>query len=280
MTKTAKPSPQSAVQSAAIVVFGLSAIGKPKAGLFKGPDIAAATKAATKLGLSIMEVTTPAAAAVSAKVPAGRIQAHGDAVIPFVTKDLYGAIKEAAKGANGAAASTTAGANGAATPQPRLPADWNDIRIGDRVLSSDTDPKDGWWQVTVVDKRGDIISLRWPRSDRGRPFQKHRTMLGLICPAANSDAAGNAGKNSDKNGDKGGDKSSSGERYPKTWSQIGVDQTVLAKEDGPCEQWWEAKVVTIDNDVVTLQWRDDPKLPSIVRPRSSLGLMHPAPKTR
>jgi hypothetical protein len=69
--------------------------------------------------------------------------------------------------------------------------------------------------------------------------------------------------------------------YPVDWSTLTVDQTVLAKEDGPIEQWWEAKIVKVDKvdkDQFTLQWRDYPKLPQIVRGRSSLGLMHPAPK--
>ena len=35
------------------------------------------------------------------------------------------------------------------------------------------------------------------------------------------------------------------------------------------EQWWEAKIVKIDKDHFTLQWRDYPKLPQIVRSRSS-----------
>lgn len=298
MTKTSKPTTPSAVQPAAIVVFGLSAIGKPKAGLFKGTDITAATKAAAKLGLSVLDASAPAATALLAKVPMGRIQAHGDAIVPFVTRDLYAAITDAAKGGTKGgtkAANTTtpvaqdnATASGAAPSQPRLPADWSDIKIGDCVLSRDTDPADGWWQAIVVDKRGDIVSLRWPRSDRGRPFQKHRTMLGLMCPAANDNAAQAGNKNGDKdnnkdgtkNGTKNGNKDPNGERYPKTWSQIGADQIVLAKEDGPCEQWWEAKVITIENDVATLQWRDYPGLPPILRPRAGLGLMHPAPKSR
>jgi hypothetical protein len=286
MTKTSKPTTQSAVQPAAIVVFGLSAIGKPKAGLFKGTDITAATKAAAKLGLSVLDASSAAATALLAKVPMGRIQAHGDAIVPFVTRDLYAAITDAAKGGTKAAANTTpavqdkAAAGGAAPSQPRLPADWSDIKIGDCVLSRDTDPADGWWQAIVVDKRGDIVSLRWPRSDRGRPFQKHRTMLGLMCTAANDNAAQADNKNGDKDNNKNGHKGPSGERYPKTWSQIGADQIVLAKEDGPCEQWWEAKVITIENDVATLQWRDYPSLPPILRPRAGLGLMHPAPKSR
>jgi hypothetical protein len=67
-------------------------------------------------------------------------------------------------------------------------------------------------------------------------------------------------------------------RFPQDWAAIKVDQIVLAKEDGPCEQWWEAKAIKLNKDVFTLQWRDRPDLPPIERPRSSLGLVHPAPK--
>jgi hypothetical protein len=59
-----------------------------------------------------------------------------------------------------------------------------------------------------------------------------------------------------------------------------LNQIVLAKEDGPCEQWWEAKTIKLDKNVFTLQWRDRPDLSSIEWPRSSLGLVHPAPKAR
>ena len=68
--------------------------------------------------------------------------------------------------------------------------------------------------------------------------------------------------------------------YPRHWSVIGLNQIVLAKEDGPAEQWWEAKTIKLDKDVFTLEWRDHPHLPAIVRPRSALGLVHPAPKVR
>jgi hypothetical protein len=261
MTKTSKP----AAASSAVIVFGLSAIGKPKAGLFKASDAAAARKAATKLGLKTLDTSTPAALRLIGKVPVGRIQAHGDAVVPFVTKDLYEQI-------------TAADPSGDEPPneprncitaakQPRLPADWDDIKTGDCVLSRDSDPADGWWQATVTDKHGDIISLRWPRSDRGRPFTKHRTMLGLICPAAGVTTAK-------------GDTKADGARYPKSWAQLATNQIVLTKEDGPCEQWWEAKVIKIDNQVVTLQWRDYPALPPIIRPLQLIGLMHPSPKAR
>ena len=96
-------------------------------------------------------------------------------------------------------------------------------------------------------------------------------MLGLMCP--------NEAKADGKDDAKLDPKQSAGKSvYPANWSLLTVDQTVLAKEDGPMEQWWEAKIVKIDKDQFTLQWRDYPKLPQIARSRTSLGLMHPAPK--
>jgi len=264
MTKPTKPAAQPC-----LVLFGLSAIGKPKAGVFKGTDIGPARKAAAKLGLRVFEPTESAGHAIAAKVPAGRIQAHGEAVVPFVAKELFASIESVGQSKTSGGTVQVPALQKAAAP--RLPADWDDIKIGDRVLARDDDPADGWWQASVVHKTGDIVALRWPRSERGRPFQRHRTTLGLICPTYS--VAGPPVDEKKKSED-------AGSRFPKNWAQIGIDQIVLAKEDGPCEQWWEAKTIKFDKDVFTLQWRDQPTLPPIERPRSALGLMHPAPKSR
>jgi hypothetical protein len=266
MTKSTKAAPQPVV-----VLFGLSAIGKPKAGAFKGTEIGSARKAATKLGLQIFEASDPAARALAAKIPAGRLHGHGEAVVPFVPKELYARIEALVQpqpkdGANNGARGQTSAAR-----SPRLPTNWDDIRIGDRVLAQDADPADGWWQVTVVEKVGDVFKLRWPRTERGRPFQKHRATLALICPDANPKSAQPDPKKSP---------SEPGSHFPQDWARIGLGQIVLAKEDGPAEQWWEAQTVKLDKDVFTLQWRGYPELPPIERPRASLGLVHPAPKTR
>jgi hypothetical protein len=266
MSNSVKPAPQPA-----IIVFGLTAIGKPRAGTFKGTDVAAARKAAAKLGLTVTEIADPAGRALAAKIPNGRIGASADGIVGFVSKDLYDQIKalgpQQQKNGKGESAATPV-----ASPavQVRLPGSWDDIKVGDRVLAQDDDPADGWWQVTVTEANGDLFKLRWPSSGRGRPFQKHRSMLGLICPGEIKETA------------KPDPKQAAAEPavYPAHWSVIGLNQTVLAKEDGPIEQWWEAKTIKLDKDVFTLQWRDYPQLPVIVRPRSALGLVHPAPKVR
>ena len=249
-----------------IVLFGVTSIGKPKAGAFKGTEAPAARKAAAALGLRVLEIADEAARALADKVPAGRIHGHGQAIVPFVPKQLYASVENLANPnlTNG----TKPGAPSEG-PAPRLPANWDDIKVGDRVLAQDTDPKDGWWQAKVVEKSGEIFKLRWPRSERGHPFQKHQLTLGLICPHGGADQA-EPNKSS----------SNPGVRFPHNWAAIAVDQVVLAKEEGPCEQWWDARTIKLDKELFTLQWRDRPDLPTFERPRSCLGLMHPNPKTR
>jgi hypothetical protein len=266
MTKTT-----SQVNQSAIILYGMTSIGKTKAGLFKGTEVPPALKAATTLDLRTLEISDPPGHSLAAKIPAGKIQGHGQAIVPFVPKHVYAAIESLAraKPSNGtgekAGSQSSKGLVGA-----RLPTNWDDIKVGDRVLAQDADPKDGWWQAKVVEKNGDLLRLRWPLSERGRPFQKHRFTVGLICPGAGETEQAVPSKPTD----------SQGVRFPKDWATIGLDQIVLAKEDGPCEQWWDAKTIKLDNDVFTLQWRDRPDLPLIVRPRTCLGLMHPAPKSR
>jgi len=267
MSKPAKPLAQPA-----IILFGLSPIGKPRAGSFKGTDVPAARKAAPKLGLSILEVADEAAIALVAKVPAGHIAAHGDKVVPFIAKDLYSQIeilgRPQVKAGNGEGTSALSQSSLSAQ---RLPKSWDDIKVGDIVLAQDTDPADGWWQATVVEYHGDVFKLRWPRSERGRPFQKHRLTLGLICPGDNGQGFQANPKKSSPHSDS---------VFPPTWAAIGINQIVLAKEDGPAEQWWEAETTKMDKDLFTLQWRDHLNLPVIVRPRLALGLVHPNPKSR
>jgi hypothetical protein len=260
MSNAVKP----AVQPA-IIVFGLSATGKPRAGTFKGTDVVAARKAATKLGLTVTEIADPENFPLATKIPTGRIGGSADGLVPFVTKAIYEQIK--ALGPKGEIATTTVASPGV---QFRLPVNWDDIKVGDRVLAQDTDPADGWWQVRVIGVHGDLFKLRWPREERGRPFQRHRAMLGLISPGEIKEPVKLEPKQA----------TAEPAVYPAHWSVIGLNQIVLAKEEGPMEQWWEARTIKLDKDMFTLEWRDHPQLPTIVRPRSALGLVHPTPKVR
>ena len=62
---------------------------------------------------------------------------------------------------------------------------------------------------------------------------------------------------------------------PKDWDSIEVGHLVIAQEN-LIEGWWEALVIATDNDMLTLRWRDYPKVPPITRHRTAVALIKPA----
>jgi hypothetical protein len=62
---------------------------------------------------------------------------------------------------------------------------------------------------------------------------------------------------------------------PQDWDSIEVGHLVIAHEN-MIEGWWEAIVIATDNDMLTLRWRDYPKVAPITRHRTAVALMKPA----
>jgi hypothetical protein len=63
---------------------------------------------------------------------------------------------------------------------------------------------------------------------------------------------------------------------PRNWREIGLGDLVVAQEsldDG----WYEAIVIEADGDMLTLRWRDYPRVRKLVRHRLRLGLLYPWP---
>lgn len=63
---------------------------------------------------------------------------------------------------------------------------------------------------------------------------------------------------------------------PKSWEVIAVGHTVLAFE-GPGEGWWEAVVVQREEEILTLRYRDYPKVPNFQRHVTTVALINPGP---
>lgn len=276
MTKpTAQPAPAKPI----VVLYAMSD-GKGRAGIFKGPDIEPALKAAGLLKFSVLTVESDEARKLARELPPGRIQAKDQNIAPFVRRDLFekllalaGAERAPIPQATEAGKDELALTDGeAGRGKSRLPLDWADTKKGDLVVAQAKDPVDGWWQAIVVDITGDLIKLRWSNEPRGRPVLKSRLALGLMF-------AGDASKplpstNNSKS------KEAAISAYPNNWAEVGVGQVVLAQEDGPMQQFWEAQVTAQEGEVFTLAWRDHPKLPPIRRQRLDLALVHPNPKAR
>ena len=63
---------------------------------------------------------------------------------------------------------------------------------------------------------------------------------------------------------------------PRSWEAVGVGHMVLVHES-PDDGWWEAVVVQREDEVLTLRFRDYPKVPTFVRHISTIALVNPGP---
>lgn len=264
----AKPTPKpKATASAApiIIVYGPSEDGRPRAGRFTNKDVSAAIKAAAAMEMKVFEAKDDHGRALAAKMPAGRLSKTGRGFVPYIRKELHEQLltlvpKGDAKPTRYVAAVTKT--DTATIKSPKLPLGWDKIEPGTLVIAQDDDPRDGWWQAVVVEAKGTMITLRWQNRTERKPFTRHRYNVALINPGQKSALTF---------------KNDPTSKYPPTWAEIGAGHIVLAKEDGPMEQWWEATVVAMKADTATLTWRDYPALTELHRPRAALALIYPAP---
>jgi hypothetical protein len=209
MTRTL-PAPTACRQPpSAVILFGFGDDSRPRAAHFPAGQAERALRAASAMGLCVLKVAGPDQAKIAAKLPAGRIYANGRGLVPFVRKDLFVKLTEAARNlTNGAHISAAApvqaaGAGpasgeptnqGSATGQPpsapaspparsRRPKGFDDIKPGDLVLAHES-PKDGWWEAIVTEVKGDVVTIKWRDYLRWAPEDMHRFRIALTCPDA------------------------------------------------------------------------------------------------
>ena len=61
---------------------------------------------------------------------------------------------------------------------------------------------------------------------------------------------------------------------PTSWDDIKEGHLVIAREEAT---WFEAVVVSNENGMLTLKWRDYPKQANIIRHASAVALLNPSP---
>ena len=114
----------------------------------------------------------------------------------------------------------------------------------------------------------------------GRTFVPfiHRDLYDkLVAAAANGNAHSTSLPPNGSSGASGSTPGGSAPHLPENWQQFGVGDLVVAQdslEDG----WYDAIVVQVDGDMLTLQWRDYPRERRVVRHRLRLALLYPGPK--
>jgi hypothetical protein len=287
--KTTQRQTSSSSPAVPVVLFGLDDHGKPKAARFPEKQADLATKAAGLLKLHVLPIVGASVSDLAGRIPAGRIHANGRGFVHYIRRDLYAKLVAAAGGSASSADTRTditaigIRINASSSEQNTggdRPKSWDEIATGHVVVAQDT-PTDGWYEAVIVEKNGDMFTLRWRDYPRERRITRHRLSLGLLYPnGAHTETKPNENSSAHK---KGGKSSVAADRpdltkegaFPRTWDEIDIGRLVLAKEDGPWRSWWEAIPTEKSENSFTLRWRDFPQVPNVVRPRFSLALLCP-----
>jgi hypothetical protein len=178
-TKTSTP----ASDDIGLLVLGFDEQQKPCGARFVDakPDLVA--KAAQLMGLKVYKTSSPDVAEVAKKLPVGQLYATGRAFVPNVRQALYSDVIVALAGEPQQAA---VGPNDdkASTPVARgLPRNRDEIAPGHLVIAQES-LENGWWEAIVLDRKDDMLTLRFRDFPRLPKFFRHRSAVALMSPAS------------------------------------------------------------------------------------------------
>jgi hypothetical protein len=162
----ARPAPRT------FVLFGADEFGKPRAAKFAADDKELLAKAAEALHLRLVEVVTPEMAAIAAKLPTGRLHATGGGLVPHIKDSLYLDL----------VAENLTDLPSTPRPDPTardVPGSWDEIGTGHLVIAKESQ-ECGWWEATVVERNGDLVTLRYLDYPHCPAFVRHRSAVALI----------------------------------------------------------------------------------------------------
>jgi hypothetical protein len=143
----------------------------------------------------------PASAAfteVAMKLPPGRIYASGKAFIPPIKRDLVEKLAHILNTPGDESQSFKLAHPPGQAPEHEgnpdeakirttspitfgLPRSWDSIGVGSVVLIEES-AADGWWPSTVIERDGEILTLRFRDYPRQPKFQRHISQVALINP--------------------------------------------------------------------------------------------------
>jgi len=232
-----------------LIVLGFDEEQKPRGARFVDgkPDLV--TKAADLMGFKVYQASLPDVAEVAKKLPLGRLYANGRGFVPNIRQSLYSDM--VAELALEPQTALSKHGNKDSLPAARgLARSWDDIATGHLVIAQES-LEYGWHEAIVLDRKGDTFILQYRDYPHLPKFARQRTGVALMCSADNE----------------------------QSWNEIASGHLVIAQESAK-DGWWEAIVIDRKADSLTLQFRDYPTLPKIVRHRSAIALMSRANEAR
>ena len=182
-TSATKTSAPMADDDIGLLVLGFDEQQKPCGARFVGanPDLVA--KAAQLMGLKVYKPNSPEAADVAKKLPVGQLYATGRAFVPHVRQSLYSEVI-VALAAEPQQAAVGPDDDKASMPVARgLPRNWDEIAPGHLVIAQESLDY-GWCEAIVLDRKDDMLTLRYRDYPRLPRFFRHCTAVALMSPAA------------------------------------------------------------------------------------------------
>ena len=160
----------------AYILAGADEYAKPRAARFSGEDPALLAKAAETMHLRLIEITEPEVAEIAALLPAGRLHANGKGLVPYIKGEVYSELLFAAL------APLPPQINADPTPKD-LPRTWDDLAPGHLVIAKES-LELGWWEAVVVERSGDLVTVKYRDYPQYPPLVRHRSVVALISAAA------------------------------------------------------------------------------------------------
>ncbi|MBR0939239.1 hypothetical protein [Bradyrhizobium jicamae] len=130
-----------------VIMFGLDKDRKPQAARFTGENEALLARAAATKGLRLAVPATRRHFEVVNKLPAGRLHANGNGLVPNVDQHLYDQIN-----------SLVGGDPGTISASP--PKSWAQLAPGHLVIARAT-ADEGWWPAIITKRSNDTLTLKW-----------------------------------------------------------------------------------------------------------------------
>lgn len=152
---------------------------KPRAARFTDANPELVTKAAKLMDLQVYEVTSAELAETAKKLPIGRLYANGRGFVPNVRQSLYSKALVALAG-DAQSKATDADSLQIATGLPRT---WDEVTPGHLVIAQESH-ENGWWESIVVERKGDMLTLRFRDYPNLPKFTRHCTAIALMSPPA------------------------------------------------------------------------------------------------
>jgi hypothetical protein len=177
MTKTTEKSPEN--EAPLMVVFGLDESQKPKAARFGNSQAELVNKAAQAMQLRVAVIAPQngPATEIAKKLPLGRLYSNGKGFVPNIRRDLYTKLT----GVLGVESGLPVAPGEPDVPVATgLPRNWDELAPGHLVIAKEARHEDGWWEAIVLERAGDMLTLRWRDYPSQPKIVRHRTAVALL----------------------------------------------------------------------------------------------------